>query len=161
MKSLNRNQKIAAVVGILVVGFFFIFGQTVLSVLKTGSINQSTAAVFNNTSQVSIQDITIGNGGEALPGTTITVNYVGKFTNGQVFDSSISRGTPFTFTLGAGQVIVGWDKGVVGMKVGGKRILVVPPELGYGPNDYGPIPANSTLIFEVDLLGVSTSTQPQ
>ena len=101
-----------------------------------------------------IQDITVGTGAEAVSGKKITVNYSGTFTDGTKFDSSYDRGTPFTFTLGAGEVIQGWDQGFAGMKVGGKRKLTVPPSLGYGPNDYQSIPGNSTLIFEVELLNV-------
>ena len=101
-----------------------------------------------------ITDERVGSGAEAVAGKTITVNYSGTFTNGTKFDSSYDRGQPFTFALGAGQVIAGWDQGFAGMKVGGKRKIVVPPQLGYGPNTYGPIPGNSTLIFEVELLDV-------
>lgn len=100
------------------------------------------------------QDVVVGTGAEAISGKTVTVHYSGRFINGQEFDSSVRRGTPFTFTLGGGQVIKGWDQGVQGMKVGGKRTLAVPPSLGYGANDYGPIPGNSTLIFDIELLKV-------
>ncbi|NQV88471.1 MAG: FKBP-type peptidyl-prolyl cis-trans isomerase [Parcubacteria group bacterium] len=93
----------------------------------------------------------------ATEGSVVTVNYTGKFADGTVFDSSESHGQPFQFLLGAGQVIKGWDQGVVGMKIGEKKTLVVPPELGYGPNDYGPIPGNSTLIFDIELLNVQNN----
>ena len=102
-----------------------------------------------------IQDEIVGTGQTAQTGDTVTVNYIGTFQNGTVFDSSYSRNQPFNFTLGAGQVIQGWDEGVVGMKVGGKRELIIPPSLAYGVNGYGPIPANSTLIFQVELLGIA------
>ena len=94
-----------------------------------------------------------GTGAPALPGHQVTVNYTGKLTNGTVFDTSIGR-TPFSFMLGRGQVIQGWDMGVAGMKVGEKRQLIIPPSLGYGSNATGNIPPNSVLIFEVDLLNV-------
>ena len=85
----------------------------------------------------------------------VTVNYTGSLENGTVFDSSLDPGRePFRFTLGAGQVIAGWDQGVLGMKTGEKRKLTIPPELGYGNQDMGVIPPNSTLIFEIDLLEV-------
>ncbi|MDC7788790.1 FKBP-type peptidyl-prolyl cis-trans isomerase [Rhodoplanes sp. TEM] len=101
-----------------------------------------------------IQDLKVGTGAEARPGRRARVNYTGKLTDGTTFDTSIGR-APFTFALGAGQVIKGWDQGVAGMKVGGKRRLVIPPELGYGPAGAPPkIPPNATLVFEVDLLGV-------
>ena len=84
----------------------------------------------------------------------ITVHYSGTFTDGTKFDSSYDRGTPFTFTLGIGEVIKGWDLRISSMKVGGKRKLTIPSSLGYGPNDYQSIPQNSLLIFEVELLKV-------
>ncbi len=102
-----------------------------------------------------IEDKVIGDGNEAVSGKTVTVNYTGTLTNGDQFDSSIGR-APFSFPLGAGRVIKGWDEGVAGMKEGGKRILTIPPELGYGSRGAGNvIPANATLIFEVDLLKVN------
>ena len=100
-------------------------------------------------------DITVGTGATAATGKTVKVHYTGWLTNGKKFDSSIDRGEPFAFSLGAGQVIKGWDEGVAGMKVGGKRQLKIPPELGYGARGAGnAIPPNSTLIFDVELLDV-------
>ncbi len=101
-----------------------------------------------------VEDLVVGTGAEAIPGKKVTVNYKGLLTNGIVFDSSYKRNQPFSFTLGIGQVIKGWDQGVAGMKVGGKRKLTIPPDLGYGSRDMGTIPPNSTLIFEVELLEV-------
>lgn len=101
-----------------------------------------------------VEDLIVGTGAEAVSGKKITVNYRGTLTNGTEFDSSYRRNQPFTFTLGVGQVIQGWDQGVAGMKVGGKRKLTIPPELGYGSRDTGTIPSNSVLIFEVELLEV-------
>jgi len=101
------------------------------------------------------QDTVVGTGAEATPGKSVTVNYVGMLPNGQVFDASASHGQPFTFTLGAGQVIKGWDQGIAGMKVGGKRRLIIPADLAYGNQAVGGvIPANATLIFDVELLDV-------
>ena len=88
-----------------------------------------------------------------MPGKTLSVNYTGKLENGTVFDTSVGK-QPFEFMLGAGQVIPGWDQGLRGMKVGGKRTLTIPPSLAYGEHAVGDIPANSTLIFEVELLDV-------
>ena len=102
-----------------------------------------------------IEDIKIGEGQEVEKFNIVTVNYTGLLEDGTKFDSSLNPGrTPLRFTVGAGQVIKGWDEGLIGMKVGGKRKLTIPPELGYGSRDNGPIPANSTLIFEIDLLGI-------
>ena len=101
------------------------------------------------------QDLVVGTGATAASGDLVTVNYVGTLTSGAKFDSSYDRNQPFTFRLGAGQVIAGWDQGVVGMKVGGKRRLTIPPRLGYGSQANGPIPANSTLIFEIELLSIA------
>ena len=100
-------------------------------------------------------DIKVGTGPTAEKGQTVKVHYTGWLTNGQKFDSSVDRGQPFVFHLGAGQVIKGWDEGVAGMKVGGKRQLRIPPDLGYGARGAGGvIPPNATLIFDVELLGV-------
>ena len=101
------------------------------------------------------EDIVVGSGAEATANKTVSVHYTGRLTDGTKFDSSLDRGEPFSFRLGAGQVIKGWDQGVAGMKVGGKRKLTIPPELGYGPQGAGGvIPPNATLVFEVELLGV-------
>ena len=102
------------------------------------------------------KDLIVGTGPEAKAGDTVTVNYVGVlFKGGKVFDASWNRKEPFTFTLGKGQVIPGWDQGIVGMKVGGRRELVIPAPLAYGVKGSPPaIPPNATLVFVVDLLGV-------
>src|SRR5579863_4202070 len=100
-------------------------------------------------------DIVVGSGATAAPGNTVKVHYTGFLTTGEKFDSSRDRGEPFSFPLGTGQVIKGWDEGVAGMKVGGKRQLRIPPELGYGASGAsGAIPPNATLIFDVELLEV-------
>ena len=102
-----------------------------------------------------IEDVTVGNGAEAVAGKTVTVHYVGTLTSGKKFDSSRDRGKGFSFKLGAGQVIKGWDQGVAGMKIGGVRKLTIPPALGYGARGFPPvIPPDSTLLFEVELLSV-------
>ncbi len=105
--------------------------------------------------ELKIEELRAGTGAEAKAGQQVEVHYTGWLTDGKKFDSSVDRGQPFRFKLGAGQVIAGWDQGVQGMKVGGKRKLTIPPHLGYGPRGFpGAIPPNSTLVFEVELLGV-------
>lgn len=101
------------------------------------------------------EDLTVGGGDEATTGKTVSVHYTGTLTDGSKFDSSLDRGRPFEFQLGAGRVIKGWDQGVMGMKVGGKRKLTIPSDLAYGARGFPPvIPPNSTLVFEIELLGV-------
>lgn len=101
-----------------------------------------------------IEELVIGTGDKPAHGDNISVHYTGWLTDGFKFDSSKDRNDPFNFKLGAGQVIKGWDQGFAGMQVGGQRKLTIPPELGYGARGIGPIPPNSTLVFEVELLGV-------
>ena len=109
----------------------------------------------NMSGELVIEDLVVGEGAEAKQYDIVNVNYTGTLTNGNVFDSSLNRGrSPFRFTVGAGQVIKGWDDGLIGMKVGGKRKLTIPPSMGYGNRNMGAIPANSTLIFEIDLLSI-------
>jgi len=105
-----------------------------------------------------VNDLKVGTGATAEAGDTITVDYVGALTDGTVFDASKNHGQPFTFTLGVGQVIPGWDQGLVGMKEGGQRVLVIPASMAYGAQAVGAIPANSTLIFEVTLDKVQKGT---
>lgn len=100
------------------------------------------------------EDLVVGTGASPLAGQNVTVHYTGTLENGTKFDSSTDRGQPFQFRIGTGRVIKGWDEGVMTMKVGGKRKLIIPPSLGYGARGIGPIPPNSTLIFEVELLGI-------
>jgi FKBP-type peptidyl-prolyl cis-trans isomerase len=157
---------IAVTLALVVIAVFFIFpglspfGQptgedTTTQAQNTTTQTATTTMNTDNSDQLQMTDEVIGTGAVAEAGDTVTVNYVGSFTNGTVFDASANHGTTgFSFLLGAGQVIKGWDLGVAGMKEGGKRKLVVPSSLGYGPNDYQGIPGNSTLIFEVELLKV-------
>jgi FKBP-type peptidyl-prolyl cis-trans isomerase len=106
-------------------------------------------------SGLQIIDIEVGSGDEAQAGQTVTVHYTGWLADGTKFDSSVDRGQPFSFSLGAGQVIPGWDEGVAGMKVGGTRRLMIPPDLAYGAQGRPPvIPANAELTFDVELLDI-------
>ncbi len=122
----------------------------VAMMLVWGFMSNATAGFLE------IEDMEVGTGIEAANGDRVTVHYTGWLIDGTKFDSSIDRGQPFVFSLGAGQVIQGWDRGVRGMQVGGIRKLTIPPELAYGdrPVGGGLIPANSTLVFEVKLLEI-------
>ncbi len=151
MKKLDKKEWVAVVVAVFVVGFFFVFGAGLVSVLTGNTLKNKS---MTQTPEVLVNDVAVGAGDVATVGSRVVVQYTGRFTDGKVFDSSVPRGEPFEFVLGSGQVIKGWDQGVAGMKVGGKRTLTIPPELGYGEKDYGPIPGNSTLIFDVELLKV-------
>lgn len=154
MKKLTRNQAIGVAIGIAVTAFL-LFGNYILNLFMSPSTTVTTTEPMATTTGVVIQDEVVGTGATAEPGDMVTVNYVGTLTDGKVFDSSIDRNQTFSFQLGAGQVIRGWDEGLVGMKVGGKRKLTISPDYGYGNQAVGPIPANSTLIFEVDLIDVT------
>jgi len=121
----------------------------------TSTPSKVTGAPTKTASGLEYWDIKVGAGAVAESGQHVKVDYTGWLTNGKKFDSSVGTGRPFEFVLGAGQVIKGWDEGVTGMKVGGKRQLRIPPDLAYGAKGYpGVIPANSTLIFDVHLLDV-------
>lgn len=139
-------------------GIYFLSGKLAQVQPLAGDSRSVTIEESKDTkmAELIIEDIKVGTGAEAVSGKKITVNYTGTLTDGTKFDSSLNPGrTPFSFTLGAGEVIKGWDQGFNGMKVGGKRKLTIPPELGYGAQGAGgTIPPNATLIFEVELLGV-------
>ena len=126
-----------------------------LALISLGACGGGSSTSPTGATKLEIVDLAVGTGATAVNGDTVTVNYVGTLTNGTKFDSSIDRGQPFTFVLGAGKVIAGFDQGIAGMKVGGKRKLTIPPSLGYGINPQGTIPGNSTLIFDVDLLSIA------
>jgi len=130
----------------------------VFSFTKAPEENEVTSqknTMENTENSLLVTEVTLGEGTEAVAGKTISVHYTGTLEDGTKFDSSLDRGQPFTFTLGIGQVIAGWDQGVEGMKVGGKRTLVIPPQLAYGSQGIpGAIPPNATLHFDVELLEV-------
>ena len=122
---------------------------------STAQGTTTTSPTAGSEKELKVEDLKVGAGDEAAPGKSVTVHYTGWLTDGKEFDSSRKSGQPFTFQLGAGQVIPGWDQGVAGMKVGGKRKLTIPSHLGYGEHGVGNvIPPNATLVFEVELLEV-------
>ncbi len=118
------------------------------------SLGVDLAASTKTASGLYYRDLAVGTGALVQAGTRVNVRYAGYFTNGQMFDQRTAAQAPLTFTVGAGQVIEGWDEGLVGMRVGGRRQLIIPPSLGYGPDDYGPIPGNSILVFTVELVSI-------
>jgi FKBP-type peptidyl-prolyl cis-trans isomerase len=127
-----------------------------LVVVATGCSKSDAPQPGATVTELKIEDTKMGTGAEAVAGKSVLVHYTGWLTNGTKFDSSKDRKEPFSFRLGAGQVIKGWDQGVAGMKVGGVRKLTIPPNLGYGASGAGDaIPPNATLVFEVELLGVN------
>ncbi|MBI2410091.1 FKBP-type peptidyl-prolyl cis-trans isomerase [Candidatus Kaiserbacteria bacterium] len=165
---------IAAALALAVVASFYLFPGllplpmpgTEAAPLDESPQLQATSTQQNlpmSTTNLQITDELVGTGAAAAPGDTVTVNYVGALTDGSVFDASADHGdTGFTFALGVGQVIRGWDEGLVGMKEGGKRRLVIPPGLAYGERAIGNvIPANSTLVFEVELVKVEKRELPR
>lgn len=155
---MNAQKIIPVLVIIIVVVIIAVFAVTRG---RAQSSNSSPAKVEGEPTKTATGlqywEIKAGTGDTAVAGKRVSVHYTGWLANGKKFDSSVDRGQPFAFSLGAGEVIPGWDQGVAGMKVGGKRQLRIPPELGYGAQGTGGglIPPNATLIFDVELLGIS------
>jgi len=153
---MNKTFFAIVIVGIVILGIFvyFIFGfndgfTTQTSQKQTAMTNSPTPP-----NSLKIEDIKVGTGAAVKSGDTVVINYTGTLTDGKKFDSSYDHGQPFETQIGVGKVIKGWDEGVIGMKIGGKRKLIIPPNLGYGSQSVGPIPSNSTLIFEVELVNI-------
>jgi FKBP-type peptidyl-prolyl cis-trans isomerase len=149
------------VIIIVIVGGWFIYSKSA----GTGSPSSTTSTTGTTTPQVQAQDVTVGTGTEAMPGDVVSVLYVGKLTSGTVFDSSAAHGNqPLSFTLGQQGLIAGFQIGVNGMKVGGERVMSIPPQLGYGAQAVTDasgtviIPANSTLLFDVKLVQVKAGS---
>ena len=150
MKTLNKNQWIAVFAGLALLGYL-LFTAPIMNLFNPPAENLSTESP--QTGFVA-EELVVGSGSLAEPGDVLTVHYVGTLVDGKVFDSSLDRNAPFNFTLGVGQVIRGWDEGISGMRVGGKRRLIIAPDYAYGQQGVGPILPNSTLHFEVELLDV-------
>jgi peptidylprolyl isomerase len=148
-------MKLIVIFTVLVSLIVLAFAQPANTVRKAGGPTKVTGDPTKTASGLEYWDISIGSGATAQAGKTVKVDYTGWLTNGKKFDSSVGTGKPFEFLLGGGQVIKGWDEGIAGMKIGGKRQLRIPPDLAYGAKGYPPvIPADSTLIFDVQLVDV-------
>ena len=132
-----------------------LFGNASSAGEKVGGPFTLSKAAVTTSSGLTYEDLVVGDGRAAKAGDTVSVTYTGYLEDGTVFDSNVDTGTPFEFLLGAGYVIPGWDEGLVGMRVGGRRLLVIPPDLAYGDQAVGDvIPANATLTFEIELLSI-------
>jgi len=163
--SLNKNEKIGVFLAVILALLFFLFTGNFFDG-NSSDISSNTPPEQDSDqnpaalSELITEDVILGDGAEAVPGSLVTVHYNGFLTDGTKFDSSVDRGEPFQFLLGSGQVIKGWDQGVSGMKIGGVRRLSIPPNLGYGSKQAGQIPPGSTLLFEIELLEVQNQEQP-
>lgn len=152
---INNKWLIIAILGVLLVlaGIFFLGRRDGSD--EVGLKTKVNEMVKEEIKELKIEDLKVGEGASATSGQKVTVHYTGTLVDGTKFDSSLDRGVPFSFELGAGEVIQGWDLGVVGMRVGGKRRLTIPSHLGYGERGAGAaIAPNSVLVFEIDLLEV-------
>lgn len=156
---------IAVALAVVVAFGLLVFGPGMFNPLSQESLGTALPMIEENSqgapftgelpTELTVTDEVAGEGEEVATGDTVSVLYTGMLPDGTVFDASVRHGNePFTFTVGAGQVIQGWDQGLVGMKEGGKRRLVIPPGMAYGDRDLGVIPPNSTLIFDIELLDV-------
>ncbi len=163
---LHKNTVIAMILALVVIGLFIalgFFGFRGFSSSEQAAPTDAQAildelAQTGTVADLRIIEIVAGSGEVAERGDVVVVHYTGVLPDGTVFDSSVNRGEPFSFELGSGLVIQGWERGVAGMKVGEKRLLVIPPSLVYGSRAAGTISANSTLIFEVELLEIRTGS---
>lgn len=167
---------IALSIGFMVLALYFIRLENTNETLSTLTPAEQSASVFvagndNNRSALAeaiveassvsgdlkrliVNDVRLGEGEEVEDGDVVSVHYIGTLKSGQQFDNSYLKGSPFSFEVGAGKVIAGWDQGILGMKVGGQRILVIPAELAYGREGSGPIPGNATLVFAIELISI-------
>lgn len=168
---INRFEAIGIFTSIsfMALALFLLNMQTATQALDTTG-QQSASVVFSednasasvanaldatgNVEKLLIDDVLVGSGPSVVEGDTVSVNYIGTLQNGEQFDNSYLRAEPFQFTVGEGKVIAGWEEGIVGMKAGGQRILVIPAEMAYGDREIGPIPAGSPLVFAIELMSI-------
>lgn len=176
---LNKYEMVGITVSIVLMALVlaFVRYEPLAAIMSTGEVEEEVVVVTNGETSddekaladaltsaatdsgeitnLVINDVRLGEGDAVVEeGDTVIVDYIGATKDGTQFDSSYERGSPFYFTVGGGSVIEGWEKGLLGMKVGGKRVLVIPSEMGYGNRQIGPIPPNSTLLFAVELLEI-------
>jgi len=170
MKSLSKKEWIGVIAAVVFI-VYTMFGQSIsnsfrqategdnLAAVGAISLNENMTTVDN--SGVKKEDVVIGSGAKIMAGQAVTVHYVLKLSDGTVIQDSklVNNNQPFSFVYGAGQLIPGWELGIAGMRVGGKRIITIPPHLGYGPNAVGPIPGNSTLNFEIEVVSAGPLAQ--
>lgn len=166
MKKLSKKEWVAVGV-VIVVLIYTMFGASISALFNQASLQEEESPAstvsdpenfeernMNNIGGVQTQDLVVGNGLTIAPGMTVQVNYLLKLADGSIVQDSkvVNNGVPFSFIYKVDSLIPGWDIGIEGMKVGGRRILVIPPELGYGAQASGPIPGNSTLVFEIEVV---------
>lgn len=164
MRKLSKREWVATALAIVFVAYT-LFGSNITSLFQKNSMSEDSVANVAssettnlNNSGIIINDINVGQGVEVKNGDLVSVHYILSLSDGTVLQNSKDFGAPFQFTLGAGEVIPGWEQGFAGVKVGGVRTIVIPPELAYGANQAGPIPPNSTLIFTIEV--VDTAPAP-
>lgn len=161
MKKLSKNEWIAVVVAIAFIAYMF-FGDTIVGAFRDSTNNQNGDMNFDpNGSMVQTQDVALGAGAEVRAGAQVGVNYILTLPDGTIIQDStqVSGGKPFVFVAGEGQLIKGWEMGIIGMRAGGKRRIIIPPSLGYGDQAVGSIPANSTLVFDIEVVSVDNPGQ--
>jgi peptidylprolyl isomerase len=155
---MSNNNKIitALIIFVFILAFYFLTKNPSIPETNISETNQTTMPTLapSKVTELIIEDTKIGTGNEVKSGDNISIHYTGTLEDGTKFDSSYNRGQPLETQIGVGQVIEGWDKGIVGMKIGGKRKLTIPYQMAYGEDGYGPIPSKATLIFEVELMDI-------
>ena len=166
MRKLSKIEWVAASIAVVFIAYMFFSGSIVSLFTNVNGNNMtnnqaSVSAASTQSSSVQTQDVVVGTGPVIEKGMQVAVNYVLRLQDGTLIQDSkqVGGGQPFNFILGGGQLIPGWEMGVTGMRVGGKRVITIPPELGYGAAAQGPIPANSTLVFDIEVVSAGFPKQ--